>query len=134
MRPTRTTNPSPIVTSAALALAAGLWLGTPAARAQSFAGPYRGQYQGYYYSPGGHSGGYYFHPGYYLHPGYYRHPAAPVVAPARPYYPGYSSRPYTGYFSTATRHPSYTNSNDWSTGRSNDPIPLTKPWMKPNRY
>ena len=125
MRATR----DPIVMSAVLALAAGLWVGAPAARAQSFAGPYRGNYAGDYYSPGGYSGGYYFSPGYYPNP------AAPVVAPARPSYPNYNEY-YggSGYYSTASRHVVHSSPNDWSTGRSNYPIPLTKPWMMPNRY
>ncbi len=126
MRPTRKRNLRPLVTSALLALAAGLWLGAPAARAQSFAGPFRGQYAGYYYSPGGYSGGYSFNPGYYPNP------AAPVVAPARPSYSNYGG-PYSGYsHATASRHATY-SPDDWSTGRSNYPIPLTKPWMMPNR-
>ena len=126
MRPTRTRNPNRIVLSAVLALVAGLWLGVPTVRAQSYAGPFRGNYAGYYYSNGGYSGGYYFHPGYYPNP------AAPVVAPARPSYSNYNySRP--NYYSTAASNSSNYSIEDWSTGRTNYPIPLTKPWMMPLR-
>lgn len=68
---------------------------------------------GYYYSPGGYSGGRYFQPGYYARP-------ATRVAPV-------SSRAFT----RTVRHYPISNDDDWSTGRSNYPVPLTKPWMQP---
>lgn len=68
---------------------------------------------GYDYSPGGYSGGRYFSPGYHARP-------ANRVAPV-------SSRAFTR---TVRRYP-ISNYDDWSTGRSNYPVPLTKPWMQP---
>src|SRR4051812_48170501 len=54
----------PILLSAVLTLAAVLHGAADTARAQASAGPYLG----YYYSPGGYSGGNYFQPGYYPSP------------------------------------------------------------------
>jgi hypothetical protein len=110
----------PIMLTAPLALAATLWGGMPESRAQVAGTPAPRNYPGYYYSAGGYSGGYYFSPGYYPLPG------TPAAAPAR------VSRLYQPrYVSRAPRRPVYIE--DWSTGRTNYPIPLTKPWMQPLR-
>lgn len=112
MRTTR-----PIILSVALSLTVVLFHG--AASAQTPASPYPGSY----YSPGGYSGGYYFQPGYYPNP------VTRVAPPAPVYY-----TPASRYISTPARHSSFISHDDWSTGRSNYPVPLTKPWMSPNHY
>ena len=99
----------PILIAAILAAVASL--APAAARAQ----PPIASYPGYDYSPGGYSGGYYYSPGYYPR----ARPA--VAAPA----PVYTPRPV----SHVARRPKYVE--DWSTGRTNYPLPLWKPWMRP---
>jgi hypothetical protein len=95
-------------------------MGAAPARAQSVGPAPPAAYPGYYYSPGGYSGGYYFSPGYYPRT------AGAAVAPGRVYY-GSSSvvRPMVTYRDWTYR--------DWTTGRTNLPIPLSKPWLKPLR-
>lgn len=110
----------PIVLTAALALAGSLWGGIGTSRGQAAGRSYPVNTPGYYYSPGGYSGGYYFRPGYYATPG------APVAARGR------VSRVYRPRgVPRVPRQP--VNTEDWSTGRTNYPIPLTKPWMQPLR-
>ncbi len=135
MRPTR--NQTPIVLSAVVTFAALLALGGGGtAQGQSIAGPFRGNYAGYYYSPGGYNGGYYFNPGYYPNPAAspMTRPVVAAASPARTTYANanssYNSTPI--YRAAVRRQPTY-SSADWSTGRTNDPIPLTKPWMMPLR-
>ena len=104
-------SPRPIVLAASLGLAGWLAIGNAPARAQSPVAPR----PGYYYSPGGYSGGYYHNPGYYANP----RPRVAIPAPAHP--PSAVAR--------SSRRPKYIE--DWSTGRTNYPLPLTKPWMRP---
>jgi hypothetical protein len=120
----RPTYPS-IVFSAVLIAIGSLWGGASTARAQTAASTYRGAIPGYYYSPGGYSGGYYFYPGYYP---VQRATSAAATVPARTYY-GYN----TGQTYAAPAPRTYTNTTDWTTGRTNFPIPLTKPWLRPLR-
>ncbi len=58
----------PIAICGVVTLAAVLWGDARTASAQSYSGPFRGNYAGYYYSPGGYNGGRYFNPGYYPNP------------------------------------------------------------------
>lgn len=108
----------PIAFCGVLTLAVGLWGDFQTASAQSYSGPFRGNYAGYYYSQGGYNGGRYFNPGYYPNPA---RAAAPVYTRPAPVYATRSSHVYV-------------NHEDWSTGRTNYPVPLTKPWMMPLQY
>jgi hypothetical protein len=110
----------PIAVAPLLAAAGLLGLAVPTSQAQVSGATYPRAYPGYYYSPGGDSGGYYFQPGYYPIP------SRVISAPARSYR---VYRPSDIRTSPAQRV--YTE--DWSTGRTNYPIPLTKPWMLPLR-
>lgn len=92
--------------------------------AQTGGGTYRGSVPGYYYSPGGYSGGYYFNPGYYPNPAPPRTVAPVAVSPARTYYGMSSYR--SGAGGTA-------GSYDYTTGRTNVAVPLAKPWLRPLR-
>jgi hypothetical protein len=114
MRPTL----KAILVAGTLALG-GLEMGATSARAQAIGGgAYRGNYPSYYYSPSGYSGGYYFSPGYYPNPG------SAVGSIGRSYFG--SSTVAGGYRSPNTYY-------DESTGRTNLPIPLSKPWLRPLR-
>jgi len=95
--------------------------GPSPARAQAVGGPPRAAYPGYYYSPGGYSGGTYFSPGYYPRYGTTTNPAT-----AGTYY-GYGSN------SAVSRSPSRGTYYDPTTGRQNLNIPLSKPWLRPLR-
>jgi hypothetical protein len=95
-------------------------MGATSARAQAVGEAARGAYPGYYYSPGGYSGGTYFSPGYYPNPG------------------GAGGRVGAGANSTsrsvgARARSSAVNYYDESTGRNNLAIPLAKPWLRPLR-
>jgi hypothetical protein len=94
------------------ALGVLLALGNTPAPAQAPAATY----PGYYYSPGGYSGGRYFAPGYYARP------RTTVVLPS-------AVVPRPSVVTRVPRQPRYIE--DWSTGRTNYPLPLTKPWMRP---
>ena len=76
-------------------------------------------YPGYYYSPGGYSGGFYFSPGYYPNPRSTRSNAGTTT--------------YYGSPSVGARGRSSVNYYDPTTGRTNLAIPLSKPWLGPLR-
>jgi hypothetical protein len=98
-------------------------MGATPARAQALGAAPPAAYPGYYYSPGGYSGGYYFSPGYYPRT------TGTAVATAGPYY-GSSAVVRPGGPVVTYRDWTY---RDWTTGRTNLPIPLSKPWLKPLR-
>jgi len=126
-----------ILAAGALMLGTLLPPGAGSARAQAVGGgAYRGALPGYYYSPGGYSGGYYFSPGYYPLTG-----STPTVTPSqnavsspRTVPSGGASTP--GYFGSSTTVGSSRprgRNYDPSTGRTNIPVPLAKPWLRPLR-
>jgi hypothetical protein len=102
----------------ALVLGSVPGMGATSARAQAVDATPSSPYPGYYYSPGGYSGG------VYVSPGYYPRTTGAGVGPRGSYY---------GSSPVVRRAQPTVNYYDWTTGRNNLAIPLAKPWLWPLR-